>query len=72
MLSWLSDISLNGWLCARPIPTAAYLVAVWKTSPEQIIRWQAADRYNFTVYNLVSHLERQTLEVFSLLVAYWL
>ena len=33
-------------------------------------RWQADDRYNFTVYNLVSHLERQTLKVFSLLVAY--
>ena len=33
-------------------------------------KWQAADRYNFTVYNLVSHLERQTLKVFSLLVAY--
>ena len=33
-------------------------------------RWQAANRYNFTVYNLVSHLERQTLKVFSLLVAY--
>lgn len=33
-------------------------------------RWQAADRYNFTVYSLVPHLEIQTLKVFSALVAY--
>ena len=32
---------------------------------------QAADRYDFTVDHLVSHVEIQTVKVFSALVAYY-